>query len=102
MNCLVPETGLTIDPIGEIVLCCAGDNVSIGHIKDIDDITHFFNSDVYNKLRKDFKEEKFPKQCSVCTVHHEAGRIARFHAYNRFSFPTFEEDTNSDIIPIRF
>ena len=102
MKCLVPETGLTIDPIGEIVLCCAGDNVSIGHIKDIDDITHFFNSDVYNKLRKDFKEEKFPKQCSVCTVHHEAGRIARFHAYNRFSFPTFEEDTNSDIIPIRF
>ncbi len=102
MNCLVPETGLTIDPIGEIVLCCAGDNVSIGHIKDIDDITHFFNSDVYNKLRKDFKEEKFPKQCRVCTVHHEAGRIARFHAYNRFSFPTFEEDTNSDIIPIRF
>ena len=39
MKCLVPETGLTIDPIGEIVLCCAGDNVSIGHIKDIDDIT---------------------------------------------------------------
>ena len=30
---MVPETGLTINPIGEIVLCCAGDNVAVEHIK---------------------------------------------------------------------
>ena len=36
MKCLVPETGLTISPLGEIVLCCAGDSVALGHIKNIE------------------------------------------------------------------
>ena len=52
---MVPETGLTINPIGEIVLCCAGDNVAVEHIKNVDNITKFFNSDIYDDLRKRFK-----------------------------------------------
>ena len=55
MRCMVPDTGITINPIGELVLCCAGDNVAIGHIKDIDNVSDFFNSDVYKDLRKKFK-----------------------------------------------
>ena len=51
MKCLVPDTGITINPIGELVLCCAGDHVPVGHIKDIDDVSDFFNSSVYNDLR---------------------------------------------------
>ena len=84
---MVPETGLTINPIGEIVLCCAGDHVAVEHIKNIDNITKFFNSDVYDDLRKRFKIKDFPEQCDVCKVHWEAGRIARFDSYNRFNFP---------------
>jgi len=99
---MVPETGITINPIGEIVLCCAGDNTSISHIKDVPDLTEFFNGEVYDKLRKDFKEGNFPKQCNVCKVHWEAGRIARFDSYNRFIFPTYEEDKGAPITPIRF
>jgi len=102
MKCMVPETGITINPIGEIVLCCAGDNTSISHIKDVPDLTEFFNGEVYDKLRKDFKEGNFPKQCNVCKVHWEAGRIARFDSYNRFIFPTYEEDKGAPITPIRF
>ena len=102
MKCLVPETGLTINPIGEIVLCCAGDHVAVEHIKNIDNITEFFNSDIYDDLRKRFKLKDFPKQCDVCKVHWEAGRIARFDSYNRFNFPTYEEDINNETIPIRF
>ena len=102
MKCLVPETGLTINPIGEIVLCCAGDNVAVEHIKNIDNITKFFNSDVYDDIRKRFKLKDFPKQCDVCKVHWEAGRIARFDSYNRFSFPTYKEDIANETIPIRF
>ena len=86
MNCSVPETGLTISPIGEIVLCCAGDNVAIGHIKDIEDINDFFYSDVYNDIRKKFQLNEFPPQCEVCVHHHKAGRAARFEAYNRYKF----------------
>lgn len=99
---MVPETGITINPIGEMVLCCAGDNVALSHIKDITNLTDFFNSNIYNKLRADFKQQKFPKQCNVCWRHYDAGRIARFDSYNRFSFPTYQEDINSDTIPIRF
>jgi len=99
---MVPETGITINPIGEIVLCCAGDNTAISHIKDVPDLTEFFNGEVYDKLRKDFKEGNFPKQCNVCKVHWEAGRIARFDSYNRFIFPTYEEDKDAPITPIRF
>jgi organic radical activating enzyme len=99
---MVPETGLTINPIGEIVLCCAGDNVAVEHIKNIDNITEFFNSDIYDDLRKRFKLKDFPEQCDVCKVHWEAGRIARFDSYNRFSFPTYKEDIASETIPIRF
>ena len=102
MKCLVPETGLTINPLGEIVLCCAGDNVAVSHIKDIDDVEEFFNSEVYDKLRFDFKNNNYPKQCDVCVIHHKAGRIARFNSYNRFEFPTYEEDIQKDSRPIRF
>jgi len=102
MKCMVPETGLTINPIGEIVLCCAGDNVAVEHIKNIDNITEFFNSDIYDNLRERFKLKDFPEQCNVCKVHWEAGRIARFDSYNRFNFPTYKEDIASETIPIRF
>lgn len=102
MKCLVPDTGITINPIGELVLCCAGDHVPVGHIKDIDNVSDFFNSDVYNDLRKKFKLKEFPDQCDVCKIHYEAGRIARFDSYNRFKFPTYEQDIISDVIPIRF
>jgi hypothetical protein len=102
MKCMVPETGLTINPIGEMVICCAGDNVALSHIKDVNDLTDFFNGEVYEKLRSDFKEQSFPKQCDVCWRHWDAGRIARFDSYNRFDFPTYKEDLASDVIPIRF
>ena len=102
MKCMVPDTGITINPIGEIVLCCAGDNVAISHIKDVNSLPEFFNGPIYEKLRKDFREQKFPDQCNVCKVHWEAGRIARFDSYNRFDFPTYEKDIASINIPIRF
>ena len=102
MKCMVPETGITINPIGELVLCCAGDNVALSHIKDIENLTEFFNGELYDKLREDFKNENFPKQCNVCWNHYKAGRIARFDSYNRFIFPTYEEDKVAPITPIRF
>jgi len=102
MKCIVPETGITINPIGELVLCCAGDNVALGHIKDIEDVSDFFNSDLYNKLRIDFKNQNFPEQCEVCKVHYDAGRVARFNSYNRFNFPTYKQDVTNKTIPIRF
>tara|TARA_X000001036_G_C20613346_1_gene779914 strand:- start:313 stop:1467 length:1155 start_codon:yes stop_codon:yes gene_type:complete len=86
MKCLVPETGLTISPLGEIVLCCAGDSVALGHIKDIEDLDDFFYSDVYNNIRNEFKNNQFPIQCKVCVDHHKAGHAARFKAYNRYNF----------------
>ena len=102
MKCMVPETGLTINPIGEIVLCCAGDNTAVSHIKDVPDLTEFFNGDIYNQIRADFKEKKFPPQCDVCWRHWDAGRLARFDTYNRFKFPTYEEDVAAEVTPIRF
>ena len=102
MKCLVPDTGITISPIGDVVLCCASDETAVGHIKDIDNITDFFNSDIYKQLRIDFKNKNFPKQCNTCWVHHAAGRNARFSQYSFFKFPTYDEDISSDIIPIRF
>ena len=43
MKCMVPETGLTISPIGEMVICCAGDNIALSHNKDVDKLTEVFN-----------------------------------------------------------
>ena len=102
MRCMVPETGITINPIGEMVLCCAGDNVALSHIKDVDNLYDFFNGPVYQQLRKDFANQNFPKQCDVCWRHYDAGRIARFDSYNRFNFPTYEQDLAAEVIPIRF
>ena len=50
MKCLVPDTGITISPIGDVVLCCASDETAVGHISDIDNVTDFFNSDVLNLI----------------------------------------------------
>lgn len=102
MKCMVPETGITINPIGELVICCAGDNVALSHIRDVSDLTEFFNGEVYNKLRSDFKDQNFPKQCNVCWEHWNGGRIARFDSYNRFIFPTYKQDMSAPKIPIRF
>jgi len=102
INCLVPDTGLTINPVGEVVLCCAGDHVALEHVSNINNLTTFFNSDIYNVMRERFKKQDMPEQCQVCVDHYNAGRIARFDSYNRFNFPNYEEDINSDIIPIRF
>jgi len=102
MKCLVPDTGITISPIGDVVLCCASDETAVGHISDIDNVTDFFNSDVYKQLRIDFRNKNFPKQCNTCWVHYEAGRNARFQQYSFFKFPTYNEDISSDVIPIRF
>lgn len=102
MKCRVPQTGLTINPIGEIVLCCAADNVALSHIKDQSDLTSFFNSTVYHKIREDFQNTNFPKQCNVCTNHYKAGRTARFNSYDRFDFPNYDDDIKQETIPIRF
>lgn len=102
MKCMVPETGITINPIGELVLCCAGDNTALAHIQDVPNLTEFFNGEIYNKLRQDFKDKNFPPQCDVCWRHWDAGRIARFDSYNRFIFPTYEEDKAAPVTPIRF
>lgn len=86
MICQVPFTGLTIGPTGNIVLCCASDYISVGHISKIDNLTEYFNGKVYDQIRKNFSNQDYPEQCHVCWEHLKNGRRSRIKSYERFKF----------------
>ena len=58
-ECTFPWTGMTIDPQGQINVCCTYRNKRgepLGNISDVEDLEEFFLGDSYTKLRADFKD----------------------------------------------
>lgn len=75
--CELPWSGLTINPDGNLVVCCSSVNPVIKHISKVDDLQKFFtNSIEYNSMRQQFKNNVFPKYCFTCEFKKSRGLSA--------------------------
>jgi radical SAM protein with 4Fe4S-binding SPASM domain len=67
--CPAPFTGLTINPQGRIVLCCAS-HVPIAHMNNIESLESFYNSSQMQYYRDTFynnkEQEVLKMECSSC------------------------------------
>jgi len=59
--------GLTINPDGRILLCCASTKKELAHISDIDNLLDFFNSSLLNEIRNTMESGSLPDEwCYSC------------------------------------
>lgn len=69
--CPAPFTGLTINPQGNIVLCCAS-SVPIAHMNNIESLTSFYNSSQMQYYRDTFynnkEQEVLKMECMSCQI----------------------------------
>lgn len=97
-ECTFPWTGMTIDPQGQINVCCTYRNKRgepLGNISDVEDLEEFFLGDSYTKLRADFKDgfRKNPK-CASCwksygtTVAHSSLPFKKFEGLQYLEITT--------------
>lgn len=77
-QCTFPWTGMVINPQGNITVCCAyHDDVSLGHIDNIEDLHYFFLEDAYMDLRSKFKNGwRNNPACVKCIVNPRQGPIS--------------------------
>jgi len=54
--CAVPFTGMTINPLGQITLCCMTPGHVVGSLNEIPDLTKFYNSAVMEPYRSEMEE----------------------------------------------
>jgi len=88
LKCQVPFTGITIDSLGNLVVCCASDRFPIKHISEVDNLSTFFNSEIYEKIRKPFTDGTFLslENCLHCSRAIKTGGLGFIQTYNNFGF----------------
>ena len=85
MLCEAPYLGITIDPAGNINMCCnTMDREQFGtKITDIDNLEEFFQSKQYDKLRKQMSTVGMEgiKNCEVCWIVNQGleAEITNYH-----------------------
>ncbi len=88
LKCQVPFTGITIDSLGNLVVCCASDRFPIKHISEVDNLSTFFNSEIYEKIRKPFKDGTFLslENCLHCSQAIKTGSVGFIQTYDNLGF----------------
>lgn len=98
MLCKAPFVGLTIDPSGQIIMCCAtGDRQQFNaKITDVEDLTEFFRGKQYEHLRSKMTSEGINgiKECWKCAEAVKKGAMEEIYNYDRY--------TPSDDLNIRY
>ncbi len=66
--CRVPFAGITVSPVGKMVMCCSSAHYPIGDISEIEDLTDWFNNNQeLIEARSDMVHfKKLPQQCASC------------------------------------
>jgi hypothetical protein len=73
--CAFPFNGMTITARGEITLCCATPDSPIRQLKDVPDLTEFYNGVEMDYFRTEMEEGRIGslKACSDCYTRHSKG-----------------------------
>jgi hypothetical protein len=82
--CVLPFTGITINARGQIVLCCASTIYPVGDLKDIPDLTNFYNGDKMDFYRAEMEEGRIGslKSCGDCWKKHTEGHRTQMTVVN--------------------
>jgi len=106
--CPAPFTGLTINPQGEIVLCCAS-GAPIAHMNNVQSLESFYNSSQMQYYRNTFlnnkQNEVLKRECISCTlrqgynVHTRRDALRDIYAYN---FQNLDNDLAETDKPLRY
>ena len=95
MLCKAPFVGLTINPVGQIIMCCnTGDRQQFNvKITDIEDLNEFFRDKQYEHLRGKMLKDGIAgiKECWKCAASVKKGVMDEIHNYDRY---TPSEDLN--------
>jgi len=79
--CPAPFTGLTINPQGHIVLCCASYRVPIAHMNNIESLESVYNSSQMQYYRDAFynnkEQEVLKNECQACRIKAKWGLRSR-------------------------
>lgn len=104
--CKAPFTGMTIDPLGFIALCCNSVDRKNSFIKitEVDDLHEYFIGEQYEYWRELVLEEGFEsipscRNCTMAVKNNASGEYLRFNNY-KISTPlkiNYLEVTNSNI-----
>lgn len=103
--CKAPFVGMTIDPQGEIELCC--NNRSVGktfrtNIRDVDNLEEFFLSSSYQAIRDQFEKDGWEKNpaCVNCVMQKKNGDWVTKQYYDTNFIDDYQ--TYRDDLKIRF
>jgi hypothetical protein len=98
--CAFPFNGMTITAQGYVTLCCGAANEPIGFLKDIPDLTNFYNGPEMDYYRKEMEEGRIEslKSCGPCWIRHREGHwtVASANDYWRY-FLTKNFDTDWEL-----
>jgi len=88
--------GLTINPDGRILLCCASTKKELAHISEIDNLLDFFNSSLLNEIRDTMKNGQLPSEwCYSCIRKREDGQTAPIDEWVKRHIKWSESDSDS-------
>jgi organic radical activating enzyme len=83
MYCKHPHTGLTINPQGNIVVCCVSTQNILDHISNVESLSDLYrNNPVLNDLRNE-KSETIERICQKCIGRENNNDISRRVRFNK-------------------
>jgi len=93
--CTLPWSGLTINPDGNLVVCCSSVKPVIKHISEIDDLQDFFTRSIeYVEMRQQFQNNVFPKYCFTCEFKKSRGLSAPIDTWTLDTVPDNDPPKN--------
>lgn len=88
--------GLTINPDGRILLCCASVKKELAHISEIDNLLDFYNSSLLNEIRETMKSGSLPKEwCYSCIRKRKEGQSAPIDDWVKSVLDWTDSDSDS-------
>lgn len=93
--CTLPWSGLTINPDGNLVVCCSSVKPVIKHISEIEDLQEFFTRSIeYMEMRQQFQNNVFPKYCFTCEFKKSRGLSAPIDTWTLGTVPDNDPPKN--------
>jgi MoaA/NifB/PqqE/SkfB family radical SAM enzyme len=103
--CTLPWSGLTINPVGNMVVCCSSRIPIIRHISEVEDLQTFFRESVeYQGIRQSFLNQQYPKECYTCKAKQSRGLPPMMEGWPRSIVPRNDppRNLNSAEMPILY
>jgi MoaA/NifB/PqqE/SkfB family radical SAM enzyme len=94
MMCKAPWSQLNIGPLGDLKLCTVGKKHG-SYIGEVDSLEDYYNSDIINNIRNNFKKGEWPSACVACKDNRDNGIPAHIDNDHYVNLPWSDENFNA-------